>query len=201
MGVLEKLLETYVAAATRLRWFILTTVLLSSLILAHVYLDIFGTERTTVPEVMALRQTEKREETLKCLEELVRANLDPPVPAQPIASCKDVPWYPKYQKISTREQLVERYGYIKYIFTRTENTLKELKNSERALPLVGLQISESDYLLIISLMLCVFQVGVWLNARTCSDSPSRLRSRRAVVARSRSSTASTVDSAKSGTAQ
>ena len=141
----EAKFDAFKDAVSRCRWFILATVIVSSLIFFHAFLERWSLSEAQLPEVIAARLQSSTKEKLKEREAaLIKArekkNIDP---AELLAWAEDA-----------------------YIIELTDHELANTRHPERSLPFLDMKIPYNDFLPIMAVMLAVFTVGVWLNVRS-----------------------------------
>lgn len=147
MGIEDARFEAYLEAVRRSRWFILATVILSSLILCHVYLERVSLQTAALQGVIAHRIKNQTEETLRDMEKKLEGEVDECV-KQKNAIPKDL------------DVRLEAFAENKFTYIVTQNELNNTRLEKRSLPFLGLEIPSDDYLPIMSVMLAIFAVGV-----------------------------------------
>jgi hypothetical protein len=146
--VAQKSFEAFVDAAKRFRWFILITILLSSLQLAHLYIENGFTNAQT--HRVARRQIlgDKHEDNKKykdLLAEIEKAN--------------------DLKKEGFKDKINEAAEY-KVQFQMGDNMLKDAKVNDRTIPLLQFIVPGNDFVFILGFMLAIFCVAVWLSSRS-----------------------------------
>jgi hypothetical protein len=171
MDIGEQVFEATKHALNRGFWFVLATVLTSSLILAEGYIEQFSQHDALLKG--ALKEKVKvRDALLKCLKLRVTSGT-----ADAMCSKLDYGKYHKYKDL-TGEALLDAYVDLKYVDDRTQNTLEERKFSERPLPFLLMNVPDADYLPIMAVMLAIFGGGVWLSSKSilgCLEALLRLK--------------------------
>jgi hypothetical protein len=139
--------EAYREALKRCRWFLLITVTLSSLILSHTYLELFGFQQSMLRGITGHRMRIGTVENVEALGDSLRA----------------VPATERDEKYTER---LRTYSGTVYDMARTDNTLKAAALGDRTLPLLGLSVPSNDYLPVMAIILLIFSVSLWLNLRS-----------------------------------
>lgn len=183
MDIKQEELEIFKASANRMRWFISTAVLISVLILLHVYLEQFSFQDSQLAGIHANRILKHIPETQACYDKLITAEAAGKKGAEldNISECSvtvlgDEVIY-RLRSLSLNE-LVTEYSARLYEMKMTDNTLNEAKFPTRQIPILGTEIPANDFVIVMALMSMVFVVGVWLNLRGLFASLASLKSHR-----------------------
>lgn len=150
LNIEEEQFEAYKSSIKRARWFNLTVVLLSSLILFHLALEKFGYSASQLRDVLLKRAaktsdvyywdtTEQMEYYQYKLKELAD------------------------KKESTKEmkEIMDRAMR----FPLVQNQFSRL-GQPRTLPLLGLEVPANDYFPLMAVMLTMLTIALWLNVRS-----------------------------------
>jgi len=149
MDFVEVKYSLYVDAMKRTRWMLLVTVILSCLILMHIYLEQFSLGKAQIVEALKRRKQENLESVLKENE----ARIDELRKAGPA-------------RANELDDAAQTYARRKYRMTLSDNMLHKIEISERTLPLLSLTVPGNDFLPIVGTMLLVFVIAVWLSLRS-----------------------------------
>lgn len=160
-----------------------TAVIISVLILLHVYLEQLSFQERQLNSVFAHRIQNYIEPTRKCYEELAltqqRQADGLKAPAQ--QSCNEA-LVPKriLDKLKSMppEKLRQAYSELEYTMRMTDNTIKDGKLQIRQVPVLGIEVPANDFVIVMSLMSLVFVVGVWINLRGIKAALSALANRK-----------------------
>ncbi|GEM_PF-5595248 len=171
MDALVEEFEVFKSSVARIRWFMITAVLISVLILLHIYLEQFGfqdhqlrslyqyrTEKYTIPvlkcyEALAVhRQREEDKLATMFPGEVCNASL---IPEKRLKQIIDLP----------RSDLLAEYSDAEYTIKMSENTLAASKLQIRQIPLLGIEVPANDFVTVMAVMSLVFVTGVWVNCR------------------------------------
>ena len=162
-------IAAYKAAATRSRWFLLVTTLLSCLMFFHVADEQFSYHQHQLKQTLKRRFLVAQVDPVVATDRLARTrpgargvlSMGPgPAVLQDLkelgAACCSV------DSIRIMNKLVD------HIVARiqTNNALESLSPGVREIPLLGLSVAANDYLMIMTLLMLVFVTGLWLNVRS-----------------------------------
>ncbi len=170
MDIKQEELDIFKASASRMRWFISTAVLISVLIMLHVYLEQFSFQEAQLAGIEANRVFNRIPETQACYKELIKLE----APTEKPANIDNVPECSAEKiggKLSHRlrslsyEDLVREYSSSLFLINVTNNTIGAFKMPTRQIPILGTEIPANDFVVVMALMSMVFVVGVWLNLR------------------------------------
>jgi len=188
----ELVFKAFLGATARVRWLLLTTTLLSSLIAVNSYLERFGAKRNAIESViendLKLRATllidfctERKMELSKCVQES----------GDQMFQQDDAQLFVFHGRMrdlrkSERELLarilkdpshgtlglafapdlqkdIDKFVGKKYVAIRTQNTFELVEAPVHKLPLLELKVDGDDYLPVMVIMLTVMAAAVWLN--------------------------------------
>lgn len=170
MDIIQEELDTFKASANRMRWFMSTAVLISVLILLHVYLEKFSYQEAQLANIEAHRILNHTMKTQSCYEELIalgapgakKTNTENEsacstknIEEKDLSRLRSLPY----------EDLVYEYSVRNFMIKMTNNTIDEVKMPARQIPILGTEIPANDFVVVMALMSMVFVVGVWLNLR------------------------------------
>lgn len=176
MAYADLVFDAAKSAIVRLRWFLLTTTLLSSLILAHAYLEKFGAHASQLRRAIAVdtslyavhRASAQPATAAKLELELFQGRIaalkaeEDDLAQRLVAHKQD----PKRFSQAERDKLqadLDAFAEKKYRYQRTYNTLKDLKLRDRKLPLLEMEVDANDYLPLMAVILSVMIAAVWLS--------------------------------------
>jgi len=165
---LEKIrFEAFTEAFTRLRWFLMITTLLSSLILCHIYLEADGFQTHQLSSLRAYRVREQIDEKRACSSAVVFKK-------ETAEACKRVAEYWEELRGKPYEEQLQEWSGQEFRYKRTDNTWDKMQIGERDVPLLGMKISVNDYLPVMAVLLMTFSMGVWLSFRSVAAALSEL---------------------------
>lgn len=184
MDTVKEEFEAFKAAVSSMRWFMTTAVLISVLIILHIWLERFGFQEQQLQNTFAHRVKQHVPEVQKCYADLARHlqrkkdHLDSEEPD----SCKPG-HFP--DDISNRikdeakdiSKFLSIYSGREYKIRMTDNTLSKEVLQVRKIPLLGVEVPANDFVTVMAVMSLVFATGVWLNLRSVSAALSALAKR------------------------
>lgn len=185
INLVEEELGVFKASASRMRWFISTAVLVSVLIILHIYLERFSFQAAQLKGVQAdwvlTHRLALRECYVKVLDTMKK---------EPLASEEDSTDH--FHNIlrqtgECRENMISENKFITlsnlswsdflvdysardYVFKMAENTLQKVELPVRNIPLLGIPIPANDYVIVMAVMSMVLVIGVWLSLRAIETS-------------------------------
>ncbi|MDF9618398.1 hypothetical protein P5705_12140 [Pseudomonas entomophila] len=170
MDIRQEELDVFKASANRMRWFMSTAILISVLILLHVYLERFSFQEAQLSGTEAHRILNHTLKKQKCYKELIdsekpgKTNKD--LDINSACSVENIGEKELFRLRSlSYEELVHDYSLRNFIINMTDNTIKEAKLPSRQIPILGTEIPANDFVIVMALMSMVFVIGVWLNLR------------------------------------
>lgn len=170
MDIIQEELDTFKAAANRMRWFISTAVLISVLILLHVYLEQFSFQYAQLEGIQANRIMKNIPEGEACYAAVIniRKNNTNLPSIDSLEQCSP-PVLPKsigdHIKSLGYNSLVREYSSREFQIKMTDNTVGDIKMPSRQVPILGIEIPANDFVLVMATISMFFVVGVWLNLR------------------------------------
>lgn len=177
--VISEELGIFKASANRMRWFISTAILISVLMLLHVYLEQFSFQDSQLESNFSHRIQNYTMEKQKCYEELAqyrqrksdnlyKESLDYlPDSIKKLCSPPALPQKDSVHILNlSKEDLINEYSKRKFNITRTDNTMNEVKLQIRQIPLLGVEVPANDFVIVMAMMSIVFVIGVWVNLRS-----------------------------------
>ncbi|MDB5118674.1 MAG: hypothetical protein JWQ79_4166 [Mucilaginibacter sp.] len=177
IDTIKEELEIFKASANRMRWFISTAVLISVLIILHVYLERFSFQEAQLEGLEANRILTHSQALQSCYGKLIDHVVKDPEPNKNISKnrylveiveCDSNHIGDKNFDQLTRSywiDLVKDYSLRKYNITMSDNTSNAARMPTRHIPILGTQIPANDFVIVMALMSMVFVIGVWLNLR------------------------------------
>ncbi|MCP4677297.1 MAG: hypothetical protein GY854_17645 [Deltaproteobacteria bacterium] len=138
--------EAYREAATRCRWFFLSTVLLAGLILSHLYIEVHGFQDAQLASTYGHRYRHGTDLRLKAQWNMIKG------------------W-----SVEERERysaVVDDYGQTKYMAQVTDQTIRKTTFGDREIPLLGLSVPANDYVPVLSIFLMLLSTALWLSMRS-----------------------------------
>jgi hypothetical protein len=170
MDIVQEELDVFKASANRMRWFISTAILISVLILLHVYLERFSFQGAQLKGIEAHRILSHTLKTQDCYKELIALEAvggnKPKIKGGAACSAEKIGEKNLFRLLSlSYEDLVYEYSSRNFEIGMTDNTMKEAKFPARQIPILGTEIPANDFVVVMALMSMVFVVGVWLNLR------------------------------------
>lgn len=170
MDIIEEEFSAFKSAVTRMRWFMSTALLISVLIVFHVYLEQFGFQRQQMATVFGNRIANHVVEVQKCYRDMaiqLKMEKNQGFSVFP-ASCSTerIPKkaYDEIRKMKL-ETLLRAYSKREYLIRVTDNTIASTKLGIRKIPLLGVEVPVNDFVTVMAIMSFVFVVGVWVNLR------------------------------------
>lgn len=171
MDALTEEFEAFKSSVARIRWFMITAVLISVLILLHIYLEQFGFQDHQLRSLYGHRVQNYTMDILKCYKALamhLQRDADGLKSDFPNDICNEslIPSQ-KLKEIKTlpRLDLLAEYSNSEYTIKTSENTLNASKLQIRQIPLLGVEVPANDFVTVMSIMSLVFVIGVWINLR------------------------------------
>lgn len=163
------LLDAFKEAVTRLRWFLMTAVLVSALILIHTYIEQFSFQRDTLAGLLGYRIENHIEMQRACLQKHVLPDTSLPTKAS-LPEC-DLSVLPQniqdaINANNNKKEIIKYYSQLEYLYNKSDNTFKNEKVGEMPLPLLGISVPDNDYMTIMGVMLLIFSGAVWFNLRS-----------------------------------
>lgn len=148
MDIKEIQFQAFISSTIRCRWFFLVSVLISTLIISHLYLDTWGFQKDQLAETLGARILNNTDNTIKELEDSLAKLVG------------------KKNLTEKERKDVSKYNTLKYARETTDNELNYTGFGKRSLPILGFDIPANDYVPVLSFFLAVFAVGIWLNLRS-----------------------------------
>lgn len=175
INIIDEELESFKSAASSMRWFITTAVLISVLIILHVWLENFGYQENQLQNVYSHRIANYVDETYECYKDMAkylrgkedRLSSSTPENKEP-ASCGEHIFPPDVKReidenITSYPSALKAYSNLRYKMKRTDNTLDKEVLQLRKIPLLGVEVPANDFVTVMAVMSLVFTTGVWLN--------------------------------------
>ncbi len=161
MDFINEEFEAFKSSVNRMRWFIITSVVISALILIHTYIEQFSFQEHQLASIYGHRLDVKTSDLQNCRKEFIKAH---DLKIAPPDKCSNVSEKILEQiKTGNIEDLRKKYSTLKFEIKRTNNTLRNTELGKRQMPLLGIEVPTNDFLNVMSLMSTVIVVGVWVN--------------------------------------
>lgn len=164
--------EAFLSAIGRARWFILATILISSLIVFDAYLGLWGVEEFFLKGAIRNRIEQKSEAFLHCFQVYIANGTYSSIGGEDCRQLLNEKLGPEFGEIPQNRdsRLLSLYAEIQYAYLATQHSLDSLKRPERGIPFLGVTVSTSDYLPLMGVILTVFTIGIWFCARSVEAS-------------------------------
>lgn len=184
MDSLKEEFEAFKSSISRMRWFVTTAVLISVLILLHMYLDQFSFQDQQLATVFGYRMTRYALPMQKCYHDLAQyrqQQADGLWALFPGTSCNEG-LIPKAMLDKAKNlklpDLLKAYSEQEYIMRVTDKTIADTKFEIRRIPLLGVEVPANDFVPVMAMMSFVFVMGVWTNLRGVRAALAALANRR-----------------------
>jgi hypothetical protein len=142
----QKKYEAYLDALRRFRWSVLTTIIISSLVVAHLYLENGLTQAqlqsVSMRKLTGVKERERSELKAKLLD-----------------------FQKKNPKEKLPQELLNSYVALDVSLQRGDNMYRDARVPERTLPLLLMNVPGNDFVVVLAIMLAIFCVSTWLNSR------------------------------------
>ncbi len=170
MDLIAEEFSAFRSSITRMRWFMGVALLISVLIIFHIYLEQFGFQRQQLETVFANRVANHVVEIQNCYRNLAshkQKEKDQIKSEFPTSCSKDHIPKVELEKITNMspEALLRVYSERELAIRTTDNTITSTKLGIRKIPLLGVEVPANDFVPVMAIMSFVFVVGVWVNLR------------------------------------
>ena len=172
MDFISEEFETFKSSVNRMRWFVITSVLISVLILVHIYLEQFGFQDHQLKVHFGNnleKYIDQSQACRKALAEHKQYEKDHFPTKFPEESCNEqiIPkeLLNKILEVKDRDDLIEKYSEEQLRIEMAQNTINDLKHQIRRIPMLGIEVPANDFIIVMSIMSLVFVTGLWINFR------------------------------------
>jgi hypothetical protein len=184
MDTVKEEFDAFKAAVSSMRWFMTTAVLISVLILLHIWLERFGFQEQQLRNSFAHRVKQHVPEVQKCYADLARhlQRTQDQLPSKEPDSCQPGNFPHEIGKQIRGEatdiaRFLSIYSDREYKIRMTDNTLGKEVLQVRKIPLLGVEVPANDFVTVMAVMSLVFASGVWLNLRSINAALKALAKR------------------------
>lgn len=168
MDFVEEEFSAYKSSVSRMRWFMTIALLISVLIVFHIYLEQFGYQEQQMETVFGHRISNHVEQVQNCYKKLAlhkqnkNHGLKTEFPKECNADLIPVSVLDDVSNMNL-ETLLRTYSKREFTIRRTDNTIAGTKLGIRKIPLLGVEVPANDFVTVMAIMSFVFVVGVWVN--------------------------------------
>jgi hypothetical protein len=188
MDLVKEELDGFKAAVTSMRWFLTTAILISVLIILHIWLEKVGYQDHQLQNIFSHRITGYTLEIRKCYEDMahhlqrISDGLEKK-DSSPSDSCNDSNFPTELKEEIHNDikkplhEFLSIYSGLEYNIMKTDNTLKNERFQVRKVPLLGVEVPANDFVTVMAIMSLIFTAGVLLNLRAINAALMALKGR------------------------
>lgn len=166
MDFISEEFEAFKSSVNRMRWFLITSVIVSFLILSHIYLEQFSYQEHTLELIESHRiknNTKKVQECRLSFYDFYKENKKFPDDCSKFTP--ELESKTKESKIKEEDanNVIEDYSETNFAMKRTDHAINNVEFGNKQIPLLGINVPSNDYINVMAMMLSFIVIGVWIN--------------------------------------
>ena len=186
MDIIKEELDGFKAAVTSMRWFMTTAILISVLIILHVWLEKAGYHDSQFKHIYAHRISAYTLEVRECYKDMAhhRQMVNDGLRKDSIPdSCSDKRFPNEVRERISNDigkplpEFLKIYSELEYTIMKTDNTINNERFQVRKVPLLGVEVPSDDFVTVMAIMSLIFTSGVLLNLRAINSALRALKRR------------------------
>lgn len=178
VDIISEELTFFKAATTRMRWLVNSAVLISALIMIHIYLASFSLQSQQLKGIVYNRFINQVVNSRECqgaiFNELVKYP-DKSESEREIKKNKFIETSSECSVLSAKLrkllistpliEMIKKYSAFEYEIQSNEHTLANEKLPVRTIPILNMSIPANDFVIVMSILSMFIVIGIWMNLR------------------------------------
>ncbi|MBI5368295.1 MAG: hypothetical protein HZA54_14765 [Planctomycetes bacterium] len=150
------MLDSFSGAMSRVRWFLITNLILSMALLLHVYMTHWSEHYSLLIDTVLDRGRDHKTKAVSLFldESKFQRRIEEQVQTDPASAARHVDNY--------------------LDFLRTQNELRGLTIGRRTVPLLGIEVPATDFMFLLYFPIALLSTGTWLAVRLADSSSARI---------------------------